>query len=193
MALSATFHTLLLHVDARVLPDDSGFLTEISCTPWGATVHFSDPNISRGSNDSFCDRREEWSGRLIPSECWPVSCQSDQPTRMEQCSLDDGNCSSVALDSQKEVGLSFQFLETDEEDVGNCTALTVTGSKTSNSSTLICNCLIKCPLKLQPSSSPNATISNQKEADRLRHQRGFWIYFMLRILASATLAAAFSM
>ena len=86
----------------------------------------------------------------------------------------------------------------------NCTARIFAGANVksaddnlTSSSALLCKpCSVQCPMriKLIPTDEKELEIAAlQKENDRARHQRGFWIYFMLRIIASSTLAAAFSM
>ena len=47
VALSGTFHTMLLFVDARILPDVSETLTEMTCSPAGTSLRFTiAPNIN---------------------------------------------------------------------------------------------------------------------------------------------------
>jgi hypothetical protein len=77
--------------------------------------------------------------------------------------------------------------------------VTLQTDQTPLSAALLCNCLIQCPLTLlMPTDTVdqelNFTLDDAiKETKRIKHNRGFWIYFILRILASGSLATSFSM
>jgi hypothetical protein len=98
----------------------------------------------------------------------------------------------------------------ENNDVGNCTTQIVISAQTDQtriSASLLCNCPIRCPAVAAPispeldnnsslsiSSADLLPVEQQKELDRLKHNRGFWLYFILRIIASGSLATtSFSM
>lgn len=195
VALTATFHTLLLIVDARIPPDSAQVSTRLLCSQNGITIRF--PDSSNGSTCSSSKEVEEaWTGSFVPSECQPVTCTASQTKRMKQCSSDDDDCLEVSLYSRSKWSLKLDLFQQDEAEPRNCTARVHEIMETPSS--LVCDCLIQCPAKLKLASQvaqekSNATLIKLQAADRLKHQQGFWTYFVLRIIASSTLAASFSM
>jgi hypothetical protein len=129
--------------------------------------------------------------------------------------LSDGNCTQIATGSTSvlEVDALLEVLDAapwtggKNNAGGNCTAQIVSAhtDQTQILASLLCNCPIRCPAVAAPISSEldnNSNLSSsadllpveqQKELDRLKHNRGFWLYFILRIIASGSLATSFSM
>lgn len=82
-------------------------------------------------------------------------------------------------------GSSFELLEVNVE------TSTIAG-------TVLCNCLTSCPITIAlPEKALDeellAAIEERKEAERIKHNRGFWMYFFMRVLASGSVSVAFSM
>lgn len=212
VASVAVFHTSLLHIDARLSTDapttgmDFETPAEIYCTRLGAVLRFE--NFTCDAN------REMWTVDWTPSQCQPMDCQL--PMRMQLC-LADGNCTQIAIGSTSmlEMDALLEVVPTtslDGDHHGNCTAHIVNAQtdQTRNPASLLCNCPIRCPAMAAPMSSDlnNATTTTtttttnglsveeqqqQKENERVKHNRGFWLYFILRIIASGSLATSFSM
>ncbi|KAI9554090.1 hypothetical protein GHT06_019362 [Daphnia sinensis] len=202
VSLAVLFHTLLLHVDARISPENSPVrnVTEIPasvyCGRTGAVLRLGNESCSTSTT-------EKWLAYWTPSECQPVACTDYEHMRMRLCSP-SGNCTQITnkSTSKLEVELVLETLLTDTKGIaGECTAriLALRTDQTPLPSALLCNCLIQCPLTLMTSSTSNqepvddALSDEMKENDRLKHNRGFWMYFILRILASSSLATSFSM
>ena len=201
---AVVFHTLLLHVDARVSPNSSPLrnVTEIPsvlyCGRTGAIVRLL------GNESCPTAESEKWVAHWTPSDCQLLAeCNQQQQTRMRLCSP-LGNCTQIATKStlQLEVELVLEVVSTDNKDTCTAQIVSLHTDQIPVPSTLLCNCLIQCPLMLMiPPELPadhemlNATdnVSVIEESDRLKHNRGFWIYFFLRILASGSLATSFSM
>lgn len=195
----AVFHTSLLHIDARLTYDvpSSGmhFETpaEIICDRMGAVLHFE--NFTCDAN------REMWTVDWTPSECQPIDCHL--AVKMQLC-LTDGNCTQIATGSTSllEMDALLEVVPLVNMDHhGNCTAHIVSAQtdQTRNPAALLCNCAIRCPAMAAPSdlnSSSGLTmeeLQQLKENERIKHNRGFWLYFILRIIASGSLATSFSM
>lgn len=156
-----------------------------------------------------------WSGTLNPSDCKLVNCSPlQQEGILEVCNNQfdgDKSCKQIPLDSQRTLDLKFKMStdylnegSNESEDGQNCTAKIVAngakfirGGNSTSSSTFLCRpCSIQCLMRIKMVSTKEKELEDaaiQKEADRSKHQRGFWIYFMFRIVASSTLAATFSM
>lgn len=198
--LVGTFHTSLLHIDARI-PSDLLPLTsdweapaELFCSRTEATVQ-----IGKFSCDAS---RIEWTVDWTPSECQPVDC--DVPARMSLC-LPDGNCTQIAIGSTSklEMDVSLAFLKAEANHNGtaeDCQARIVSAQtdQTRDPATFLCNCNIRCPAVAAPNLlNMNNTISEEQlqrlEQERQKHNRGFWLYFVLRVIASGSLATSFSM
>ncbi len=200
VALVAVFHTALLHIDARISPDLLSSTAvreapaELLCGRTGAIVRFE---------NYTCDTyREEWTVDWTPSECQP-SVDCDISARMSLC-LNDGNCTQIAIGSTSrlEMDVLFEVLQTDNEGHSNFTARIVTAQtdQTRQPASLLCNCPIRCPALASPMSLLESNITDlpaeklaEKEAERLKHNKGFWLYFVLRVIASGSLATSFSM
>jgi hypothetical protein len=205
VTLVAVFHTSLLHMDARIPSDvqSSGpeFETpaEIFCSRLGAVLRFE---------NYTCDAsREMWTIDWTPSQCQPMDCEV--PVRMQLC-LSDGNCTQIATGSTSvlEMDAVLQVLDAiPSGDGGNCTTQIVSAQtdQTRIPASLLCNCPIRCPAIAAPISELNNSISKngadlsveqqkqQDEMERMKHNKGFWLYFILRIIASGSLATSFSM
>lgn len=196
------FHTLLLRVDARVLPavlplrNVTEIPTEFICSRTGVILHL-------GNESCPTTIAGKWLASMTPADCQPLDCSQQQFTRMSLC-LSSGNCTQITNKSTSKLELEL-VLEAavldDENGVHSCSAqvATLQTEQTPFPSTMLCNCRIQCPLTLVSIPEPfdeelnNATSIQFMESERLKHNRGFWIYFFLRILASGSLATSFSM
>jgi hypothetical protein len=149
-----------------------------------------------------------WTVDWTPSQCRPMDCHG-VPARMQLC-LSNGNCTQIATGSTSvlEMDALLEVLDVtswtggENNAGGNCTAQIVSAQtdQTRIPASLLCNCPIRCPAVAAPISSEldnNSSLSSsadllpveqQKELDRLKHNRGFWLYFNLRIIASGSLA-----
>jgi hypothetical protein len=215
VASVAVFHTSLLHIDARISAEvqssGSDFETpaEIVCSRLGAVLRFENYTCEASSRN----HREMWTVDWTPSQCRPMDCHG-VPARMQLC-LSNGNCTQIATGSTSvlEMDALLEVLDVtswtggENNTGGNCTAQIVSAQtdQTRIPASLLCNCPIRCPAVAAPISSEldnNSSLSSsadllpveqQKELDRLKHNRGFWLYFILRIIASGSLATSFSM
>lgn len=197
------FHTLLLHVDARVSPERSPLrnITEIPisvfCNRTGSVLQFGNESWPAAMN-------EKWLGYWTPSECQPVACTEYKHMRMHLCTP-AGNCTQITTKSTSKLEVEL-VLEADIKGIttkDNEYTARIMGLQTDQTplpTTLLCNCPIQCPLTLLTPTDPsidkefNSTSDElTKENERIKHNRGFWIYFILRILASGSLATSFSM
>ena len=199
VAISATCHTMLLFVDAKIESDTSETLTEMNCNPTGISFRFIMPphmnntscnNLTTNNDGNY---NQVWSATFIPTDCQLINCPTlvkQEERIIEMCNLQNSNssyCTNNQLASKtkfelKNFEISLDYMN-EEEMSQNCTAQSVTTCQP---------CSIQCPIKMKLTSKDEKDLE-QKENDRRRHQRGFWIYFMFRIAASSTLAAAFSM
>lgn len=197
------FHTLLLHVDARISPESSPVrnVTEIPASIYcGRTGTL----LRLGNESCATPITQKLLAYWTPSECQPVACTDYQHMRMRLCSP-AGNCTQITSKSTSklEVELVLEAMLTFSNGISDeCTARIVAlrTDQTPLPSALLCNCLIECPLTLVTSvttfdheSLDTASSDEIKENERLKHNRGFWKYFILRILASSSLATSFSM
>lgn len=202
VAFSAIFHTLLLHVDARISPDVSSSVSnweeipaEVICGRTGAFVHFE--NFTCDDVNS----RHEWTIELTPSHCRPVGCDH-KPAKMSLCLL-DGNCTQITIGSTSSLEMDVLLETIPSQSDDNCTRLIVNAKtdQTGQPAWLLCNCSIRCPVIASAIISPESNISIEtnvdlleiREAERLKHNRGFWFYFVFRIFASGLLSTSFSM
>lgn len=194
VALVAVFHTSLLHIDARkseLLSPQQNWETpaELTCGRTGATVRFE--NFSCDAN------REEWTIDLTPSDCQPLDC--DLPAGMSLC-LPDGNCTQITIGSTSrlEMDVLLEVMEPSSEG-GDCKAHIVNAQtdQTPRPAWLLCNCPIRCPAVASPFESNSSQVFDDQhqdlEAELSKHNRGFWLYFVLRVIASGSLATSFSM
>ncbi len=190
------FHTLLLHVDARVSPDRSPVrnITEIPtsvyCNRTGAVLRLGNESLPTAMT-------EKWLAYWTPSECQPVACTEYKDMRMHLCTP-AGNCTQITTKSTSKLEVELVLTTTTTDTEYRIVALQT--DQTPFSAALLCNCLIQCPLTLfTPTDSVDRELNNLtsddaiKETERIKHNRGFWIYFILRILASGSLATSFSM
>ncbi len=203
VAISATCHTMLLFVDAKILPDGYEILTEMKCSPTGTSLRFTiPPNMNTSCNNLAENNNNKnllWA-TFLPTDCQLINCSTSikeeeirEEIMIEMCNHQDNNnsyCNKILMNSQTkldmtsfEIVLDYYYLNEEE----NCTAQIVANCQP---------CSVQCPMKMKLKSKDEKEIEdaeNQKENDRKRHQRGFWIYFLFRIIASSSLAAAFSM
>lgn len=193
------FHTMLLHVDARVSPDSSPLRnvteipSELFCGRTGAMLRL-------GNESCPAALAEKWLAHWTPSECKSLACTQHQNMRMRLCSP-LGNCTQITTKSTSklEVELDLGVISaTNDKDACNAEIVAMHTEQTPFPSTLLCNCLIQCRLTLlsPPELLDEALLNStaiSKESDRLKHNKGFWIYFFLRIFASGSLATSFSM
>ena len=197
------FHTLLLHVDARVSPDRSPVrnITEIPtsvyCNRTGAVLRLGNESLPTAMTD-------KWLAYWTPSECQPVACTEYKDMRMHLCTP-AGNCTQITTKSTSKLEVELVLGPVLAGNKDRRTAETehrivaLQTDQTPLSATLLCNCLIQCPLTLFTPTEPidqelNFTSDDAiKETERIKHNRGFWMYFILRILASGSLATSFSM
>lgn len=199
VTLSLVFHTMLLFVDARISPDNSllrnvtEIPSELHCGRTGVMVRL-------GNESCSIEQPGKWLAYWTPAECQSFDCNQEHDMRMHLCSS-SGNCTQISTKSASVLNVELVLEDVmDGKDNNTCTAKVVAlhTDQESLPTTLLCNCLIQCPLTLAISPEPfdeelfNAT-SVLKESERLKHNQGFWIYFMLRLLASASLATSFSM
>ena len=203
VSLSMVFHTLLLNVDARVSPGFSPVrnVTEIPadlyCSRTGASLHLANescPGVESG----------KWLAAWTPSECQPLACERDQHLRMRLCSPLN-NCTQITSTSTSKLDVEL-VLESIAPVDGHreiCKALVaeMTTDQTPFPGNMLCNCLIRCPVTLMRSpdvedgqSFLNDSLdTSREEEERSNHNRAFWIYFILRIIATGSLATSFSM
>ena len=180
VASVAIFHTSLLHIDARtssnVKSSGTDFETpaEIFCSRLGAVLRFENQTCDDDDN------REMWTFDWIPSQCRPMDC--GVPTRMQLC-LSDGNCTQIAIGSTSVLEMDA-ILDALPSDGGNCTAqiVSVQTDQTPIAASLLCNCPVRCPAIAAISETSNATSDGISEMDRINHNKGFWLYFILRHL-----------
>lgn len=206
IACVVIFHTVLVHIDARVTPD--GLLNnrrdsveaDIMCSRTGAIVNF----------ENFTTFPQMFQQRLSVnwsvSDCRPIDCAIHQSLRVRMC-FGMGNCSDLIDETVSSV--SFMLAEADEKMAMREVAQTneyslsyelldVYTESSAQSGTILCSCLASCPVTISLPEEPldeatlNATLQ-LKEAERIKHNRGFWLYFFFRILASGSVSVAFSM
>lgn len=199
------FHTLLLHVDARVSPDRSPVrnITEIPtfglyCNRTGAVLRLGNESLPTATTEKL------WLAHWTPSECQPVACTDYKDMRMHLCTP-AGNCTQITTKSTSKLEVELVLRPStlpdikDRPTITEYRIVTLQTDQTPLSAALLCNCLIQCPLTLlMPTDTVdqelNFTLDDAiKETERIKHNRGFWIYFILRILASGSLATSFSM
>ena len=196
---SAFFHTMLLFIDAKIpaetirsFPlDETQVSAQLFCSPAGANLKFDNyscaPELSPIGN---------WTADLIPS-----SCDMDCSAAMRLCYSQD-NCNSVdLLDSseQPDLEMEFELFVVENETVCTAWMVEVQVNHASAPANLLCNCPVRCPLTVRLPFSMGTFPEDDEEIIKnrtlhdLKHKHGFGTYFMLRILASSSLAATFSM
>ncbi len=218
----AVFYTSLLHIDARISaevqqPSGLDFETpaEIFCSRLGAVLrsknYSCDASSSINSNHRKCGRstgRRRSAGRWIAMECRP-GCSSASRTatarksRPDQrpcwkwtpCSRcwtwrPDGRAERITTSATappKSSALKQTRLEFRPRSFATARSAVRPSRRRSHPSWTTIPVSAVAPICC-PSSS------KQKELDRLKHNRGFWLYFILRIIASGSLATtSFSM
>lgn len=198
---AVVFHTLLLQVDARVLPvvstvannTTADFPAHFYCSRTGIFLHIGNESCPPGVT-------EKWLAVWKPANCRPVACAQQSNMRMRWCSSTEKNCTQITSKSTAvlslELVLEFESIENEETDC-KVPITSITTEHSIEPSIMLCNCLIQCPVVLTPPSEReeinNSTLIELKELERQKHNRGFWIYFFLRIMASGSLATSFSM
>lgn len=197
---SAFFHTMLLFIDAKIpaetirsFPlDETQVSAQLFCSQAGANLKFDNltcaPELSPIGN---------WTADLTPS-----LCDMDCTAAMRLCYSQD-NCILVdLLDSTEQPDLELEFEIFVVENETECTAwmVDVQVNHGSTPANLICNCPVSCPVTVRLPFSigtdpedDDEIINNRTLQNDLKHKHGFGTYFMLRILASSSLAATFSM
>lgn len=188
------FHTLLLHIDARITPDELLFNrresieANLMCSRTGVTVEF----------ENFTAFPEMFQQKLsvnwTVSDCQPIDCARHQPSWVRMC-FSTGNCTN--LFEQSTASFMLEGLDVPNE-VPEASFKLVEVYAESKSGTILCNCLTACPVNISLPEQPLdeellSAILQRKEAERIKHNRGFWLYFFVRILASGSVSVAFSM
>lgn len=166
---------------------------ELFCGRTGSTLVFN--NLSCAPEVA---QRGNWSLSLVPSHCLMDCPSSASPMRL--CfTLDD--CSHIVTSSTSDLEMDFQMFVDNEV---NCTAWVMDAHihQVSRPATLLCSCTVWCPVTVKM-LIPNVDASTMLldvingtqyyDQEQQRHNQGFALYFLLRIAASSSLAAAFSM
>lgn len=207
MACCAVFHTLLLHVDARIPRDAPAERSvregrvELVCSHADSVVRFGNWTLD-GANCSQSWISREWATHLIPSECHPLPCHSHGklmgPTEMH-IHFSPGNRTHINLHSDSPLSIDL-MLGADDMDDDECSAAVVEVhvEQVRETGRFSCHCPISCPLTIhlpaEPISEHELNLTRVlKEVERSNHNRAFWIYFFFRVCASGALATSFSM
>lgn len=205
VACCALFHTLLLPIDARILPEQTIERTiretraELLCSRTDSVVRFSNWTF-QGTNCSKSWITKEWETELTPSECVPLPCYGHgKLTKEMRVHFPHGNNTPVNLQSDSLLSIELVF-GTVGLDVDECSAsvIEVRVEDMDELGHLSCYCPVSCPLTIRLPPEPinehelNLTRA-QKQVEKSNHNRGFWIYFFFRICASGALATSFSM
>lgn len=199
MAVLVIFNTALLHVDARLSPNLPSSAIDSNEVPAKLICGSTDVFVCFDNYTWNANNRQEWKINLTLSDCNPVGC--DLPIGMSLC-FTDGNCTQIPIElsSRFQMDVSLEVLQLPGDD--NCTTRVVSAKTDQNHQPawLVCNCSMDCPVVVsrfsqESNSSTETTIDfvEIKEAERLKHNRGFWLYFIFRIFASGSLATSFSM
>lgn len=162
---AAGFHTALLHVDANHSFTEK--TAEWTCGPTESVLRVNHSNCT----DSPV------------GDIWPIvldqsMCQSDVDGRMELCSV-KGNCTGFRIPSSPlKLNVSVKDVSVAQDD--QC--VSPIRFVLLEEAVLICHAPVKC----------NVTLLEIDPSDDHR-QRGFWIYFVIRIVATSCLCAASSL
>ena len=208
VSCSAVFHTMLMLVDAKVsgitplvrLLDASPaeVQAELFCNRAGSRLTFENLNCTPESA-----LMSNWSGALVPSRCRILHPCPSQIMPMRLCFNNDNCTTQIATSSTSELEMEFQIFVIENQ--VNCSAWIDEihiDQASSWSATLLCSCPVKCPITVK--SLPDLAAAGQLVEDDFnwtlsssnqheKHKAAFAMYFLLRIGASSSLAAALSM
>lgn len=201
------FHTLLLTIDAHGInpihntvtnitqPSVSAFVY-LSCDESGRTLLKLPNNCVNGTcpSENF-SLKENPMIHLMSSEC--IQSCNGTTSSIDLClATDTFDCYDLDGGVLLQLGLENQSLPSSNP----CTIpVNEIILKNSSQSTVIgCDCPIECPAFMtDPSwiSCPtiNETSPPTEEFDHAKHRRGFWIYLVVRVLATASLGTSFTM
>lgn len=202
------FHTLLLTIDAhginptntvtnRTQSSVSAFVY-LSCDQSGRTLLKLPNNIA----NSTCpyenlSLREKPMIHLMSSEC--VQSCNGTTSSIDLClATDDTDCYDMDGGVLLQLGLGNESLSNSSSDLCTIPVNEIMLKNSSQSAVLGCDCPIECPAFItDPSwiSCPilNETSPSTEEFDHAKHQRGFWTYLVIRVLATAALGTSFTM
>lgn len=165
---------------------------QLSCSRIGSTLRFDNFDCTQALMSMG-----NWSASLTLSQCEAAGhCPIPPSSGMLLCSTVE-NCTRIASSSPPtDIAMDFQLLVTQDGD--NCSVWMVDVEVAESSlppAALFCNCETRCPVtvKLPFILSDNDADVNQTLLDETKHQQGFGVYFLVRIVASSSLAATFSM
>jgi len=190
--LTGVFHSLLMTVDAHGYPDWVGDnvtahdLVYINCDESGQTT-LEWTNCS----DTTCPSafRKDPVIRFVDSDCYQF-CESDTATT---CQVGGAGCTPLRAG----LVLDLKLVPVKDEKRATKANRCITGidemllANTSKAIQFQCKCSIQCPAMLL-----NDELQCSKsipEYDEAKHNRGFWMYLCLRIVATAALGTTFTM
>ncbi len=204
------FHTLLLTIDAHGVEPTTRIITNISnlssaselvyltCDKSGRTFLEVPNDCTSGTcsygNLSVLDRSAMI--RLMPSEC-TQSCNGSTNSTELCLATDAIDCFPLEEGVLLQLGLENKSLPISSSDFCSFSVNHLFLSNSSQAATLDCGCPIQCPAFMIQSwlSCPteNENSTSEDVYDHYKHQRGFWLYLIIRILATASLGTSFTM
>lgn len=204
---TAGFHTLLLTIDAHGTTNQSHFITNTTQPLRSALVH------------PACDRSERTIFKFA-NNCFSSMCRYENLFENSTKQFKPSNCvqscngASRSMDLCIKTGLFNCFTYEDETflqpTTENASVPTISPvlcemqTKESmlknipQSAIVDCDCPIDCPALVNSSpwfscQTSNGTSPPTEFYDYEKHQRGFWLYLVIRILATASLGTSFTM
>ena len=210
---TGAFHTLLLTIDAHgvdpatiVTNNNLSSATELvylTCDNSGRTFlelpnNCADSTCSYSGNLSMFDRSANMI-RLMPSEC-TQSCNGTKSTGLCLATDNTADCHSLGEEGVLlQLGLGNTSLPTSSSDFCSFPVNQLFLSNSSQVAVLHCGCPIQCPALMTIQTAwrscltTNETLPSKDDYDHVKHRRGFWLYLIIRILATAALGTSFTM
>lgn len=204
------FHTLLLSIDAHsVLPErmSSSYSNNSSENMWvylacqqSRKTFIEYPERctqSVNSSDDLPPTELPSSLHLLSTTCLE-SCNDNQTGGIEICIENDGDATECyPLDKGLPLQVMFEKMNS-FNNASNCLfpVNQLVLSNTSERAVLNCDCPIKCPALIVQNNSLFASqesLQLTENFDNYNHNRGFWLYLIIRILATASLGTSFTM
>lgn len=210
---TAGFHTLLLTIDAHginptkvnttnINESSNNMLVYLTCDDTGRT--FLD--LPNNCANSTCPHKNLWlreqsTIRLLTADSECISSCNELANSTDMCflTMETGGCYHPP---DENLILNLELENNSVSTNANFCSFPVNQLFLSNFSeaSLGCDCFIQCSaLMMQPllpacsAKDDTLSLSTADIYDYSKHNKGFWLYLFLRILATATLGTSFTM
>lgn len=142
--------------------------------------------------------------RLDPANCIHTCAENSDERDVQFCLEEDAGCRTLGKTVHLKMSLSDS--QKNEPDVGGSCSMSIDKmmlfdtaqsplleNSTITKVSLTCACPMRCPATLvQPQNSCSMN-DTAPEYDHAKHNRGFWLYLVIRILATASLGTSWVM